>query len=332
MRLDQGNRGGSVFFSGWINKLKMGRGQRRGSLGFSDQTLSDTNPPLRMDEDSNGESWEKGNGAKRLGDGALSTSPRREGLTKRRNDSYSKFDTVTPGGDGDLYMFQSKFSRRNESDSNLVGNSYGQQDITQGIAGFSTQGTTSSTQDTRVSTHQTTSSTQETRVSTHGSGLQLTNEGMLTGSKPIVQETDQRYADDRPRVQDTPSKSARKQGNDEEEEEGSIFLIDLEELEGDSKKGIKVQTKKFSASSLLRGSKLTHNWFFRNKEEDKDSLVEEENVRKESSNSEDEDMGEEDKMRMVEEDKSIMKKLRSLVDRNHPPNMREMNMWQPQSS
>jgi len=308
----------------------MGRGQRRGSLGFSDQSFSNTDSPLRMDEDSNEGSWGKGNGAKRLVDGELSTSPLREDglLTKRRNDSYSKFDTVTPGGDGDLYTFQSKFSRRNDSDSNLVGNIYGAQDSTQGVAGFSTQGTTSSTQDTKIST----SSTQETRVSTHGSGLQLTNDGLLTGIQSNVQETDQRYADDRPRLKETPSKSARKQENAEEEEEGSIFLIDLEELEGDSKKGIKVQTKKFSASSLLKGSKLTHNWFFRNKEEDKDSLVEEENVRKGSSNSEDEEMGEEDKMRMVEEDKSIMKKLRSLVDRNHPPNMREMNMWQPQSS
>ena len=82
-----------VFFSGWMSKLGA-RTQRRGSLGFSDSHIG--TPPSRLDDDSNSGTM-------------VTTSPKKDGLSRKRNDSNSDLYGTTPGDDGDLYFLRNKF-------------------------------------------------------------------------------------------------------------------------------------------------------------------------------------------------------------------------------
>ena len=112
-----------------------------------------------------------------------------------------------------------------------------------------------------------------------------------------------------------------------EDSEGSIFLIDLEEMEdgGAGRTILKPQSKKFSASSLLQ-SRFAQNWFFKNSEEDADTdcLVseEEEESKKKSKTSSTE---------ARESDKSILTKLKTFGNKNSAKH-REMNLLQPQGT
>ena len=114
-----------------------------------------------------------------------------------------------------------------------------------------------------------------------------------------------------------------------EESEGSIFLIDLEEMEdnGAGRTILKPQSKKFSASSILQ-SRFAQNWFFKNSDEDPDTdclVTEEEEKSKKSPKNK------EDKSDARDSDKSILTKLKTFGNKN-PAKHREMNLLQPQGT
>ena len=93
----------NIFFSGWISKFGA-RTQRRGSLGFSDSQIG--TPPSRLDDDnSNSGSLEN-----KFRNGTVSAvSSKKDGLSRKRNDSNTDLHGMTPGDDGELYFLKNKF-------------------------------------------------------------------------------------------------------------------------------------------------------------------------------------------------------------------------------
>jgi len=299
-----------VFFSGWMAKLGA-RTQRRGSLGFSDSHIG--TPPSRLDDDSNSGFMED-----KFSNGA---SPKRNGLSRKRNDSYSELNGMTPGDDGDLYFLRNKF-RRNDSDHNL-------QDAAQSSIHITTDGML------RLDIAKSAEPHHETPMP--GLGLPTLEEGKVLS---ISSET--RYAHEQTGLKETPTARAfevvseKSKGKQIEDSEGSIFLIDLEELEEseNGRKILKPQSKKFSASSILQ-SKFAQNWFFKNSDEDTDSLVtEEEDLSRQTSttSTHSNDSGDSSSPNHPS-DRSILTKLKTLVDKNpSKAKHREMNLWQPQGT
>lgn len=293
-----------VFFSGWMSKLGA-RTQRRGSLGFSDSHIG--TPPSRLDDDSNSGYLED-----KFSNGALS-SPKKDGLSRKRNDSYSELmGGMTPGDDGDLYFLRNKF-RRDDSDNNL-------QDASTSSIHLTTDGML------RLDIAKSSDPHRETPMPEVG--LQTLKEGKVLD---ISSET--RYAHEHIDLKETPTARAfeaiadKSKGKQIEDNEGSIFLIDLEEMEEseNGRKILKPKSKKFSASSILQ-SKFAQNWFFKNGDEDTDSLVteDEEHSRKTSTISN-------TSTDSNDSERSILTKLKTFVDKN-PTRHREMNLLQPQGT
>jgi len=293
-----------VFFSGWMSKFGA-RTQRRGSLGFSDSHIG--TPPSRLDDDSNSGYMED-----KFANGALvTTSPKKEGFSRKRNDSNSDLHGMTPGDDGDLYFLRNKF-RRNDSDNNL-------QDAAQSSIHITTDGLLKLDLARPAEPHR------ETPMP----GAHLPT---LEEDKVLSTRSDTRYAHEQTGLKETPTARAfeaiseNSKSNKREDKDGSIFLIDLEEMEENNtgRTVLKPQSKKFSASSLMQ-SKFAQNWFFKNSDEDPDTdclvIEEEEQSRKTSTTSTD----------SRDSEKSILTKIKSLVDKT-PTKHREMNLLQPQGT
>jgi len=304
MKIPKNSKG--VFFSGWMSKLGA-RTQRRGSLGFSDSHIG--TPPSRLDDDSN-----SGYMDDKFSNGAMDTysTSSKDSLSRKRNDSSSELIGMTPGDDGDLYFLRNKF-RRNDSDTNL-------KDAAQSSIHITTDGML------RMDIAKTADQHHQTPMP--GVGLPTLKEGIIL---PSSNETKDAHVD--MGLRETPTARAfevvseKSKRNEIEDSEGSIFLIDLEEMEESEsgRKILKPQSKKFSASSILH-SKFAQNWFFKNGEEDTDSLVtEDEDPSRKTSTSSIQSTD------STESDRSIMTKLRTFVDKN-PAKHREMNMWQPQGT
>lgn len=296
----------SVFFSSWMTKLGA-RTQRRGSLGFSDSHIG--TPPSRLDDDSNSGYMED-----KFSNGALETvSPKREFLSRKRTDSHSDSHGMTPGDDGDLYFLSNKF-RRNDSDHNL-----------QDAAASSIHITTDGMLKLDIAKP---SSEPHRETPMPGAGL-----ATLEEDKVFSISSERRYAHEQTGFEENPAGRAfevvskKSKGKQIEDSEGSIFLIDLEETEESDtgRKVLKPQSKKFSASSILQ-SKFAQSWFFKNGEEDTDSLV-----------TEDEDPSRKTSKTSItsndssDSERSLLTKLKTFVDKN-PTKHREMNLWQPQGT
>jgi len=289
----------NVFFSGWISKFGA-RTQRRGSLGFSDSHIG--TPPSRLDDDnSNSNSLEE-----KFRNGTISAiSSKKDGLSRKRNDSNSDLQGMTPGDDGDLYFLRNKF-RRNDSDNNL-------QDAAQSSIHVTTDGMLKldiAHRETPMPGIHMPTLPEEKAVST-ASETKYAHEDIVFNETPTAQHLEV--------VSAKPKKL--------EDSEGSIFLIDLEEMEdgGAGRTILKPQSKKFSASSLLQ-SRFAQNWFFKNSEEDADtdclvSEEEEESKKKPKTSATD----------ARDSDKSILTKLKTFGNKNSAKH-REMNLLQPQGT
>jgi len=302
MRVPENSK--NVFFSGWMSKFGA-RTQRRGSLGFSDSHIG--TPPSRLDDDnsnSNCESLEK-----KFRNGTISAhSLKKEGLSRKRNDSTTDLHGMTPGDDGDLYFLKNKF-RRNDSDNNL-------QDAAQSSIHVTTDGMLK-LDIARSSDHH-----RETPMP----GVILPT---LAEEKSVKNSDETKYAHEDIGIKDTRHFEVVSEKNKKmEDSEGSIFLIDLEEIEdsGAGRTILKPQSKKFSASSILQ-SRFAQNWFFKNSDEDADTdcLVneEEEESRKTTKNC--------DKTEARDSDKSILTKLKTFGNKTSTKH-REMNFLQPQGT
>jgi len=300
MRVPENSK--SVFFSGWMSKLGA-KTQRRGSLGFSDSHSG--TPPSRLDDDSNSGYMED-----KLKSGTMSAiSTKKSGISRKRNDSNSDLQGMTPGDDGDLYFLRNKF-RRDDSDNNL-------QDAAQSSIHVTTDGMLKLDIAKPAEPHR------ETPMP--GANLPTLRE-----DKVLSLETETRYAHEENGLRETttarPFAGIAEKSKKPEDSEGSIFLIDLEEMEdsGTGRTILKPQSKKFSASSILQ-SKFAQNWFFKNNEDDADTdcLVteEEEESRKTSRSSID----------SRDSEKSILTKIKTLVEKT-PTKHREMNLLQPQGT
>ena len=130
---------------------------------------------------------------------------------------------------------------------------------------------------------------------------------------------------------------------DKNSSDDKIFLIDLEEMKSENGKTVlKPTTKKVSLGSMLQ-SKMTNNWFFRNKdaEEEETDLVRHEEKEKtssretspeaESKSRKSSKTSDKHKEESSKEDGPILSKLKNFVDKNKSKH-REMNFWQPQGS
>jgi len=291
MRIPENSK--NIFFSGWISKFGA-RTQRRGSLGFSDSHIG--TPPSRLDDDnSNSGSLEN-----KFRNGTISASSlKKDGLSRKRNDSNTDLHGMTPGDDGELYFLKNKF-RRNDSDKNL-------QDAAQSSIHVTTDGML------KLDIARSSEPHRETPMP----GILQT----LSEEKMHLTNSETKYAHEDIQIVSTQPKKT-------EESEGSIFLIDLEEMEdsGAGRTILKPQSKKFSASSILQ-SRFAQNWFFKNNDEDADTdcLVteEEEDSKKTPKNS--------DKSEARDSDKSILTKLKTFGNKN-PAKHREMNLLQPQGT
>jgi len=286
----------SLFFSSWMTKFGA-RTQRRGSLGFNDSHIG--TPPSRLDEDSNSGYMED-----KYPSGDLEKYPSSKctRLSRKRNDSYSE---MTPGDDGDSFFLINKF-RRNDSDSNLH------------EAGHS-------------SIHLTTEGMLELDIAkpVHPNHDTHTPLPTLDEGKVLTTCSETKYAHEEIGFSEASTGHHLKGATDKkiEDNEGSIFLIDLEEME-ESNSGrtiLKPQSKKFSASSILQ-RKFAQNWFFKRSEDDTDNLVTEEDetpgkTSDKSDNSND----------TIDSDKSVFHKLKTFVDKNHSKH-RELNVLQPQGT
>ena len=140
--------------------------------------------------------------------------------------------------------------------------------------------------------------------------------------------------------------SSRKKTSTEDKNssDDKIFLIDLEEMKSENGKTVlKPTTKKVSLGSMLQ-SKMTNNWFFRNKdaeEEEESNLVRHEEKDKSSSREtspeaetksrKSSSQNDKQKEESAKEDGPILSKLKNFVDKNKSKH-REMNFWQPQGS
>jgi len=210
------------------------------------------------------------------------------GLSRKRNDSSSELHGMTPGDDGDLYFLRNKF-RRNDSDNNL-------QEVVQS------------------SIHITTDGLLKMEIAKHAEPHKETP--MPTSILPILEEG--RVLSSSPRRRTEEMNSFKRK---DEDKEGSLFLIDLEEVEQNEsgRKILKPSSRKFSASSLLQ-SKFAQNWFFKNGEDEDDDtnrLVSEE--------------GEHTFDKNDTQDKSMLSRLKTIVEKT-PAKHREMNVWQPQGT
>eukprot|EP00090_Calanus_glacialis_P030876 TRINITY_DN5024_c0_g1_i9.p1 TRINITY_DN5024_c0_g1~~TRINITY_DN5024_c0_g1_i9.p1 ORF type:complete len:233 (-),score=50.08 TRINITY_DN5024_c0_g1_i9:115-774(-) len=219
---------------------------------------------------------------------------------------------MTPGDDGDMYFLRNKF-RRNDSDNNL-------QDAAQSSIHITTDGLLKLDIAKPAEPHRETP-------------MPEVNLPTLEEDKVLAIHSETRYAHEQTGLKETQTARAfeavsdKSKSNKLEDSEGSIFLIDLEEIE-ESNTGrtiLKPQSKKFSASSLLQ-SKFAQNWFFKNGDEDPDTdclvIEEEEQSRKTSTTSSTDSR---------DSEKSILTKIKSFVDKN-PTKHREMNLWQPQGT
>jgi len=284
----------NIFFSGWISKFGA-RTQRRGSLGFSDSQIG--TPPSRLDDDnSNSGSLEN-----KFRNGTVSSvSSKKDGLSRKRNDSNTDLHGMTPGDDGELYFLKNKF-RRNDSDKNL-------QEAAQSSIHVTTDGLL------KLDIARSSEPHRETPMP----GILQT----LSEEKTFSTNSEAKCAHEDIQIVSTlPRKT--------EESEGSIFLIDLEEMEdnGAGRTILKPQSKKFSASSILQ-SRFAQNWFFKNSDEDPDTdclVTEEEEKSKKSPKNK------EDKSDARDSDKSILTKLKTFGNKN-PAKHREMNLLQPQGT
>jgi len=278
----------SLFFSSWMTRFGA-RTQRRGSLGFSDSHIG--TPPSRLDDDSNSGFMEEKYPSGELEKYSTSKTERRP---RKRNDSYSEVYGMTPGEDGDSYFLLNKF-RQKDCDSRF-------QDAV------------------KSSIHLTTEGLVELDITKPTESDQVTPIPTLEEGKVVI-NCETKYAHEHTGLSEmaTVSAGVEKSKKMIEDNEGSIFLIDLEELE-DSEHGTKIlkpQSKKFSASSLFQ-NKYAQNWFFRKTDDDTETLIEQDYETPINCKDNDSDT-----------DRSMFYKLKTLMEKNHS-NRREMNVWQPQ--
>ena len=156
----------------------------------------------------------------------------------------------------------------------------------------------------------------------HGLTLQTVREGQILQS-----DSDRAVNSEISEIKSSEQQKEKSSGE-------KIFLIDLEEMKSENGKTVlKPSTKKVSLGSLLQ-SKMTNNWFFRNKEvddEEGDNLVKNEDHHENSTEEEGRASRKTSKEESSKEDGPILSKLKNFVDKNKAKH-REMNFWQPQGS
>jgi len=291
----------SAFFSTWISRLG-GSQPRRGSVGFNEQTDF---PPNRFAEEENSNS---------LQDSQKMTL--NFGLSRKRNESFSENFGTTPGEDCDSYFLKNKF-RRNDSDDRL-------QEALNNSASMGMSDGMFKLELTKSDPHLPTLE--------EGKILTTNNDSDITNNFDVEKRAFGVISDEKS------SEKTKKKKTLDSSEEGKIFLIDLEEIKSDSGKTVlKPTSRKFSAMSIFQ-SKLTNNWFFRNKNhDDSDNLVNDDENEDASGNYDSGKKNDKKRKESREEesperdDGPLLTRIKDVVEKNNAKH-REMNFWQPQGT
>jgi len=305
-----GRSGDRQQMSTWIDRLTgQQREQRRGSVGFSEHSMS--HPLSRMDEDSNG-----------MADLPPPPNTAREetnGIAFCRKREMSMSELQTPGGDGDTFVLLYRPREPEESSSFALHKDFSHIRLTNpGQAGLPSHSPKHLKGDT---------------LTTPSSSTTILEPIAEMRAHPRPDSSEHACNDAgvvKPAVPDQPT-AGLSAAPSHSEPASSIFLIDIEMSE-DSRTGqtrITPHSKKFSTTNLLQ-----NNWLFRkDKVDQEDSLVPEH----ESDNASDRKISidstasNDDQPGAIEEGEGLtfLGKFRKVLEQ-HPNSMREMNTWAPQ--